>query len=58
MPKKFIGENSKAVAARVRKDVQKSDQREKEERNKEDRYWADDDKNVVKKQQRKVAAEG
>jgi len=54
MPKKFVGENSKATVAKARKEAQKSEQREKDAREKEDRYWADDDKNAVKKQQRKV----
>src|SRR5689334_13959471 len=57
MPKKFVGENNKAAAARARKEAVKADKIEKVEKAKEDAYWADDDKNVLKKQQRKAEQE-
>ncbi|GMT28639.1 hypothetical protein PFISCL1PPCAC_19936, partial [Pristionchus fissidentatus] len=53
MPKKFAGENSKAVAARARKDGAKEADKEKKQKAAEDAYWADDDKNAMKKQGRK-----
>lgn len=54
MPKKFVGENSKAAAARARKSAVKDEERTRQEKAKEDAYWADDDKHVQRKQQRKV----
>lgn len=54
MPKKFKGENSKAVEARERKASQKAEQEAKKKAAEEDAYWADDDKHVARKQQRKV----
>lgn len=53
MPKKFKGENSKAVVARERKAAALHEQQERKEKEKEDAYWADDDKHVARKQQRK-----
>lgn len=53
MPKKFKGENTKAVAARDRKAAAYHEQQEKKQKAEEDAYWADDDKHVAKKQQRK-----
>lgn len=55
MPKKFAGENSKAVAAKARKTAAKEAEAEKVKKKIEDSYWNDDDKNVQKKQQRKVS---
>ena len=54
MPKKFRGENSKAVEARARKAAQKDAETELEQRQLEDEYWKEDDKNVLKKLHRKV----
>ncbi|XP_064608990.1 coiled-coil domain-containing protein 124-like isoform X2 [Liolophura sinensis] len=53
MPKKFKGENSKAVEARARKDAQKQAEKDQKEREKEDALWQDDDKHIARKQQRK-----
>lgn len=57
MPKKFKGENSKAVEARARKDAAKVAEDEKKKQAEEDALWADDDKHVAKKQQRKEEKE-
>lgn len=68
MPKKFTGENSKAVEARARKANVKNEvnlvnvkpltfyfqERARVEKAKEDAYWQDDDKHAAKKMQRKV----
>lgn len=54
MPKKFKGENSKAAEARARKEAKKEEAAAKKQREVEDELWRDDDKHVVKKQQRKV----
>ena len=54
MPKKFKGENSKAVAARDRKAAALHEQQARKQKEEEDAFWADDDKHVAKKQQRKV----
>ncbi|XP_017268825.1 coiled-coil domain-containing protein 124 [Kryptolebias marmoratus] len=53
MPKKFQGENSKAVTARARKAEAKAvaDARKKQEE--EDALWQETDKHVLKKEQRK-----
>lgn len=53
MPKKFKGENSKAVEARARKDAAKAAEQEKKKQAEEDAFWQDDDKHVARKQQRK-----
>ncbi|XP_046574387.1 coiled-coil domain-containing protein 124-like [Haliotis rubra] len=53
MPKKFKGENSKAVEARARRDAQKYAEQEKKQKEAEDELWRDDDKHVARKQQRK-----
>lgn len=53
MPKKFKGENSKAVEARARKDAAKVAEQEKKKQAEEDAMWQDDDKHVARKQQRK-----
>jgi len=54
MPKKFRGENSKSVEARARKAAQKEAEAERHQRQVEDEYWKEEDKNVLKKLQRKV----
>ncbi len=54
MPKKFAGENSKAVAARARKEEKKKDEETKKQKAIEDAYWKDDDKHINRKTQRKV----
>jgi len=54
MPKKFAGENSKAVVARQRKEDKKQEEIMKKKKQEEDEYWRDDDKNVARKNQRKV----
>jgi len=56
MPKKFRGENSKAVEARARKVAQKEAETERKQRQIEDDYWKEDDKNVLKKLHRKVCS--
>lgn len=53
MPKKFVGENSKAVVARARKNAAKEEENIKKKKQEEDEYWKDDDKNLLKKQQKK-----
>ncbi|KAL8610797.1 hypothetical protein ACOMHN_016780 [Nucella lapillus] len=53
MPKKFKGDNSKAVEARVRKDAALAAEQEKKKQAEEDALWEDDDKHVARKQQRK-----
>jgi len=53
MPKKFVGENSKAVAARARKDAAKDTEKTKKVKDDEDAMWQDNDKNLMKKQQKK-----
>lgn len=55
MSKKF-GINSKSAEARARQDaVKQSNERDKQQKL-EDEYWKDDDKQVQKKQQRKVCS--
>ncbi|XP_076052026.1 coiled-coil domain-containing protein 124 [Oratosquilla oratoria] len=53
MPKKFQGENSKAVQARARKAEQKATEKAQRDKEIEDAYWKDDDKHVNRKMQRK-----
>lgn len=57
MPKKFKGENSKAVVARARKSAAADAVKAKKEKEAEDAYWADDDKSVQRKQNRKADKE-
>ena len=52
MPKK--GENMKAVAAKQRKDEKAQAEKAKKEKEIEDAYWRDDDKQLAKKQVRVV----
>ena len=54
MPKKFIGENSKAAEARARKEQKKQEEVTKKKQAAEDEFWKDDDKHIAKKLQRKV----
>ena len=54
MPKKFKGENSKAAEARARKEAVKVEEAVRKQKAVEDEYWRDDDKHVMRKQQRKV----
>lgn len=54
MPKKFVGENSKAVAAKARKAAVEEEKAALKQKQLEDEYWKDDDKNLAKKQAKKV----
>lgn len=54
MPKKFVGENSKAVAARARKVASKEADNAKKQKEAEDAYWRDENKQILKKAQKKV----
>lgn len=54
MPKKFHGENTKAVTARARKEAVRQTEKANKEKEIEDAYWADDNKTAIRKQQRKV----
>ncbi|XP_074650782.1 coiled-coil domain-containing protein 124-B-like [Tubulanus polymorphus] len=53
MPKKFPTENSKAAAARERKQAKKSEEADRQKKAEDDAYWADNDKHVTRKQNRK-----
>ncbi|EFO27742.1 hypothetical protein LOAG_00744 [Loa loa] len=55
MPKKFSGGNTKAVAARARKEAAKREEAEKKKKAEEDAYWQDDNKNVTRKQRKEEA---
>lgn len=57
MPKKFAGENSKAVAARQRKEGIKEEKDQKLKKMMEDAEWDDNDDKLKKKQQKKEAEE-
>lgn len=57
MPKKFKGENSKAVEAKARKSAQKDEEEQKKQRHLEEEFWKEDDKHVLKKLQRKEEKE-
>ncbi|CAD1479762.1 unnamed protein product, partial [Heterotrigona itama] len=52
MPKKFVGENSKAVAARARKAAAKEAENTKKALEAEEKAWQDDDKQLLKKKQK------
>ena len=54
MPKKFQGENSKAVVAKARKAEKAAVEKAMKDKAAEDEFWRDDDKHVNKKLQRKV----
>ncbi|KRZ89591.1 Coiled-coil domain-containing protein [Trichinella sp. T8] len=53
MPKKWIGENSKAVAARNRKQEAQKIKQELQQKEIEDSLWQEHNKNVLKKLERK-----
>ncbi|CAH1797086.1 unnamed protein product [Owenia fusiformis] len=53
MPKKFKGENTKAVAARERRSAAEEQRKAKKQQEEDDAYWKDDDKDAAKKQKRK-----
>ncbi|XP_071655690.1 coiled-coil domain-containing protein 124 isoform X1 [Patagioenas fasciata] len=53
MPKKFQGENTKSAAARARKAEAKAAADAKRQQELEDAYWKDEDKHVMRKEQRK-----
>ncbi|XP_008822795.1 coiled-coil domain-containing protein 124 [Nannospalax galili] len=57
MPKKFQGENSKSAAARARRAEAKAAADAKKQKELEDAYWKDDDKHVMRKEQRKEEKE-
>ncbi|XP_027709011.1 coiled-coil domain-containing protein 124 isoform X1 [Vombatus ursinus] len=57
MPKKFQGENTKSAAARARKAEAKAAADAKRQQELEDAYWKDDDKHVMRKEQRKEEKE-
>jgi len=57
MPKKFAGENSKAVAAKERKNAAASAKKDAQDKAKEDAFWEDNDKHNAKKQSRKEDVE-
>ncbi|KAM4810201.1 coiled-coil domain-containing protein 124 isoform 1-T3 [Rhinophrynus dorsalis] len=57
MPKKFQGENTKSAAARARKAEAKAVADAKRQQALEDAYWQDDDKHVMRKEQRKEERE-
>lgn len=54
MPKKFVGENSKAVAARARKAAAKEAENIKKAIEAEDKAWEDNSKQMLKKKQKQV----
>ncbi|KAF7235916.1 hypothetical protein EYD10_17296 [Varanus komodoensis] len=57
MPKKFQGENTKSAAARARKAEAKAAADAKRQKELEDAFWKDDDKHVMRKEQRKEERE-
>ena len=54
MPKKFQGENSKAMTAKARKAEAKAVEDSRKKKELEDALWQENDKHVLKKEQRKV----
>lgn len=54
MPKKFQGENSKSAAARARRAEAKAAAEARRQQELEDELWKDEDKHVLRKEQRKV----
>lgn len=54
MPKKWHGPSGKAAEALAKKHEQKTAEKERIQKEIEDEFWRDDDKNLQKKQQRKV----
>ncbi|XP_031775184.1 coiled-coil domain-containing protein 124 [Apis florea] len=57
MPKKFVGENSKAVAARARKAAAKEAENTKKALEAEEKAWQDDDKQLLKKNKKQEELE-
>ncbi|XP_071952398.1 coiled-coil domain-containing protein 124-B-like [Antedon mediterranea] len=57
MPKKFKGENSKAVVAKARKEEARQIEKSRVEKEKEDAFWKDDDKLTERKANRKAEKE-
>ncbi|KAM9112346.1 coiled-coil domain-containing protein 124 [Pangshura tecta] len=57
MPKKFQGENTKSAAARARKAEAKAAADAKRQQELEDAFWKDEDKHVMRKEQRKEERE-
>jgi len=57
MPKKFKGQNSKAVEANERKAAVKKAEREQKEKAIEDAKWEDNDKHILAKEARRKAEE-
>ena len=55
MPKNFGGENSKSAQAKARKDAVRIETNEKKQREAEDKLWEDNDKHVLRKQEKKEA---
>ncbi|XP_074834234.1 coiled-coil domain-containing protein 124 isoform X1 [Carettochelys insculpta] len=55
MPKKFQGENTKSAAARARKAEAKAAADAKRQQELEDAFWKDEDKHVMRKEQRKAS---
>jgi hypothetical protein len=56
MPKNW-GENSKSAQAKARKDAVRRDEAEKKQKEAEDKLWEDNDKLILRKQQRKEEQE-
>ncbi|GJQ87590.1 hypothetical protein Trydic_g17428 [Trypoxylus dichotomus] len=57
MPKKYAGENSKAQAVKARRIAAKEAEEIKKQKELEDAHWKDNDKHVLRKQQRKIDQE-
>ncbi|XP_072384232.1 coiled-coil domain-containing protein 124-like [Diabrotica undecimpunctata] len=57
MPKKFVGENTKAIASRERKKIQKESKLKENKERIDEELWKDSDKQFEKKQAKKEAAE-
>ena len=57
MPKKFAGENTKSAQARARKEAVRVATEEKKTKEAEDKLWEDNDKYVLRKQERKEEKE-
>ncbi|CAG0923363.1 unnamed protein product [Notodromas monacha] len=57
MPKKFASENTKAAAARARKDAASNEEKQRRLKAEQDELWKDEDKLVARKQQRKEERE-
>lgn len=58
MPKKFQGENTKSAAARARRAEAKAAADARKQKELEDAYWRDEDKHVMRREQRKVRGPG